>query len=206
MSFKFLSLSPGLALYNGIVIGGATINFLTAARSWLYTSPFTTNLYSMFDGRYAADFPGHFNLFRFAAKIPSSVDTSALDVVEAPALNFSAAPQIFTTPTAKPAVVPQLPPRPVAPKRVPAPVVQPAPAARPLIVEDEEPITAPEPAPAAAPALKTGTQPLPPVQAPVTQPLWTPATLPQAPLLSPAGKGLPQYSTEKQDLSEKGSE
>ena len=172
-SVQFLTLPQGLALYNGIAIGGAPINFLTASRSWLQNRLFPASRRGVSDGRFAADMPGYFDTESLMLGADTDVDVSALDETvsgpitsaqpvrparKRPAAAVAPAPVAVPVQALEPAAAPSLQPTPVST----APLV---PTRRPL------------PAPAAAPSPAATSQP----QAVIPQPQVTAPILPPGP-------------------------
>ena len=97
-SFEFLNLPPGLVLLNGIAVGGGTFSLMAGGISTgLYGSslPPAPQNSGIFDGRFAADFPGAFNSDNFSINLPQNVDTSALE-------NLSSMPAFEVPPTVVP--------------------------------------------------------------------------------------------------------
>ncbi len=82
-SIQLLNNPPGLVLFNGAMIGGAPAPVLGGAISTLYANPNPVSLpqYAHFDGRYAADFPGTFNMDRFAVAPTTEIDTARIDML-----------------------------------------------------------------------------------------------------------------------------
>ncbi|MBI3312708.1 MAG: S-layer family protein [Candidatus Omnitrophica bacterium] len=131
----FGTLPPGLALFNGVAIGGQTINLFNAALGTIFTNPlpYRNAQYGAIDGRYAADFPGQFNSDPFATAPTVDIDTSALDALVPVLLPVvpipeEAVPTVPTEEEQKPVPQPQAAPKPpVQPEEegelVPPPVV-----------------------------------------------------------------------------------
>ncbi len=147
-SVQFLTLPQGLALYNGIAIGGAPINFLTASRSWLQNQLFPASRRGVSDGRFAADMPGYFDTESLMLGADTDVDVSALDeTVSGPITSAQPVRPARKRPAA--AIAP-------APVSVSAPVSAPA----PVLVPDAAPALQPAPVSVVRPAVPTR-RPLP---------------------------------------------
>jgi hypothetical protein len=121
-SVQFLNTPPGLALFNGTVIGGTEMPLFNETTSTLYRTPNPINLpqYGYFDGRYAADFPAVFDMARFAFATATSINTLGIDVLPIEGLGML------------PPVVP-----------IPTPAIPPVPA--PVLDEERPPLTVPLP-------------------------------------------------------------
>ncbi len=131
-SVNLLSNPPGLAAFNGLVIGGEPVQAYEAGNSNLFDNPNPVNLpaYGQFDRRHSADFPPFFDQNRFAFAPATSINTSGIDVLPIEGLGI--------LPTVIPLPGPAVPPTPTPeaerpPLTVPlpgpaqAPEVQPAP-------------------------------------------------------------------------------
>jgi len=82
-SVSFLNLPPGLVFLNSIAVGGTNIGALTAATAApFFQIPSQLLPNDLFDGRFAADFPGLFSQDRYAQPRESFVDTASLDEVD----------------------------------------------------------------------------------------------------------------------------
>lgn len=114
---QFLSTPPGLALFNGIAIGGDLLTSFNSALSNIFVNPLPLMLpqFGQFDGRYTADFPALFNLQQFGTPLPASIDTTQLDTVGLPE---TVPPTVVPIPV--PASAPAAPEKKQAPKTVPA--------------------------------------------------------------------------------------
>lgn len=83
---QFLNTPPGLALFNGIAIGGELLTNFNTALSNIFVNPLPLMLaqFGQYDNRYTADFPAGFNLQQFGTPLPSSIDTTQLDTIQLP--------------------------------------------------------------------------------------------------------------------------
>ncbi len=135
LSVNFNNTPPGLALVNGIAVGGQLLSAFTTSLSGVVTTvlPLMLAQFGQFDGRYAADFPGIFNMAGFGTPTPTSIDTTGLDVIELPE---QLPPPVVPIPAP---AVPAPTPEPVAETKPAAELPAGEPAAKqPELPQDEE--------------------------------------------------------------------
>lgn len=81
LSVEFLNTPPGLALFNGVIRGGGSVESLSTALSGLFGVLLPrSSQFGQFDGNYLADFPGVFNLDHFGRVEAPVIDVSGLDI------------------------------------------------------------------------------------------------------------------------------
>lgn len=81
LSIEILGTPPGLALLNGIAVGGATLPLLISSNSGLYSAPLPLSFKAVgkLNFFYNADFPGIFNANDWSNPAQGTIDTAQMD-------------------------------------------------------------------------------------------------------------------------------